>query len=57
MAGIPCEDGSIRLVGGMHSGSGRVEVCVDGLWGTVCEENFDENDADYVCGALGFEKG
>ncbi len=41
----------------MNNGSGRVEVCSKGTWGTVCEDNFNDNDADYVCGALGFQKG
>ena len=31
-----CADGDIRLADGSTDREGRVEVCVDGRWGTVC---------------------
>ena len=32
-----CEDGDIRLVDGDIEQEGRPEVCVDGIWGSICD--------------------
>ncbi len=43
---------SVRLVGGRHEFEGRVEIEVDGVLGTVCDDEFDDIDAAVVCRSL-----
>ncbi|XP_038065185.1 lysyl oxidase homolog 2A-like isoform X2 [Patiria miniata] len=45
---------TIRLKSGAYYGEGRVEVYVNGLWGTICSEGWDEVSASVACRQLGF---
>ena len=49
-----CNHGDVRLVNGSVSWEGRVEVCWNGTWGTVCGNTFNRATASVVCRQAGF---
>ena len=49
-----CTTGGIRLVGGTSALEGRVEVCNNNQWGTVCDDFWGTTDANVACRQLGF---
>ena len=49
-----CSNGDVRLIGGTSLMEGRVEVCSNNIWGTVCDDFWDTTDGSIVCRQLGF---
>ena len=48
-------EGAVRLAAedDAHTMEGRVEVCYNGQWGTICHFNWGPPDAKVVCRQLG----
>lgn len=51
-----CQHGEVRLQDGTAPWNGRVEVCMDGKWGSVCSDMWDDRDAEVACRQLGYFK-
>ena len=54
-SGNECKDGAIRLVDGNIEQEGRPEVCVNGIWGSICHNGWTSNDAYATCLTLGYK--
>lgn len=52
--GTTCAEGDIRLQGGSSSNTGRVEICHNNAWGTVCDDFWGFVNARVACLQLGF---
>lgn len=51
-SGTTCFQGDIRLQGVVNN-TGRIEICHNNVWGTVCRDLFDSFDAQVACRQLG----
>ena len=51
---VSCQKGDVRLVDGQSQNEGRVEVCLNGTWGTVTDYGWSAYDSQVVCRQLGY---
>ena len=49
-----CSDGEIRLAGEVTATSGRLEICYNHAWGTICNYQWEDSDSNVACRQLGF---
>ena len=43
----------MRLVDGQNEREGRVEVCIENQWGSICDSDWTTSDAAVICTQLG----
>ena len=59
-AAAVCSDGDIRVAGESEDDlkdgrvRGRVEVCLRGRYGTICDDEWSHQDASVFCRQLGY---
>ena len=56
IVGGSCANGEVRLISQYSYGrsEGRVEVCHNQQWGTICRDNWGDNNTRVVCDQLGY---
>ena len=50
-----CSNGDVRLINGTTPYEGRVEICYSGVWGSICDSSWYDQDAAIVCLQMGFQ--
>ena len=50
-----CVNGEVRFVGGINDLEGRVEICINKMWESVCDNSWNTADANVVCKQLGYQ--
>ena len=54
MLAEPCIDDTVRLSGSTVKYAGRVEICIETRWTSLCDQSWDFKDAQVVCRELGY---
>ena len=47
-------NGDVKLSGSSDPLRGRIEICMNEMWGTICDDFWDVNDTAVICQQLGF---
>ena len=50
-----CTGGAVRLADGVLEREGRVDVCINGVWGSICGYGWNAIDGYVLCKQLGFD--
>lgn len=50
-----CNENEVRLAGGWTRYSGRVEMCLEGMWRSVCYEVWSYIESNIVCKELNYD--
>ena len=48
-----CIEGEIQLASGRNYTEGRLEICLNNEWGSVCDEMWDITATHVICRQLG----
>jgi len=51
-----CTHGEVRLEGGVNATHGRLELCREGIWTSVCAESLPIAVAQLICDKFGHRK-
>ncbi|CAG2216784.1 unnamed protein product [Mytilus edulis] len=51
------DEGGLRIIDGFAENQGRLEMYYKGEWGTLCDDQFENVDADVACRQLGYCSG
>ena len=50
-----CTNGNLRLDNSQSENSGRIEICMNRAWGTICDNNWHTQDNAVACRQLGYQ--
>ena len=53
---LQCQSGKLRLVSQGARNEGRVEICFNEMWGTICGDSWGQQDATVACRQLGYSE-
>lgn len=56
MLSARCTEGLLHLVDGRDENEGWIEICSNGVWGTIYAGNWDFYDASVVCRQLRYQQ-
>lgn len=51
---VPCTNDTLRLVNGYKKYTGRLEICINGVWSTVCNDSWTNTNTQVACRQLGY---